>query len=435
MLNKCFQSIVFCFLLNNSVVSFSDECKAGFSTKAFPNFLVMPIERLSLFPYEHRAKMTLELRENLKKAGIVYLGDLIAKTPEEVLEILGLKESALPLINKKLTQWGLELGMNIDWPEERQQVETMVNILNPKLQLFPIFTYSIKRLHFSSMSHHERIIKALKTKSIFYIGDLVGNTPDELLRIPGIGKASVEEIERALAEENLHLGMNINWPKDRQQVETMVIQWNPGDLEQPVLYDFLDILNLSSPLIHTLKKAGIIYIGDLVGKTPAEILKITGIEQAELAEIEQKLSEKGFHLNMNIIWPANRERLDKIAEKRKKEGPLTLQVPPRFLINLIDDFIFSNKIKEILKNNNVLYMGDLVRKTPEEILKIVGIEQAELAEIEILLKNWELELGMNIIWPTEREQVEALVKKALNSQQWPPFFLLFHQAPKKQIKN
>lgn len=386
--------------------------------------LAHPIERLNLFPYESRARMTPELRENLKKAGVIYLGDLIAKTPEEILKILALKKSALPSINRKLFQWGLQLGMNIKWPKDRQQVEMLVYSLNPRQIFFPLFLQSIRRLDFSSHQHHERITRALKQENISYLGELITKTADELLNIPGIGEASVKKIKRALAKKSLRLGMNIDWPKDRQQVEAMVIQWNPDDLEQPTLHDRLNTLSFPNSLINSLGKANIIYIGDLVGKTSEKLLKVKGIGQAELIEIEKKLSERGFHLNMSIIWPSNRNQLNKMAERRQKSF-FPFQIPDRSLITSIDIYKdLPEKTKKFLRDNNILYLGDVVIKTPEELLSLKGFEEIHLSEIKTFLEGWNLELGMNILWPTEREQVEKLVRKARDPKHWPPVFLL-----------
>lgn len=58
-----------------------------------------------------------------------------------------------------------------------------------------------------------RSANCLKAESITYIGDLVQRTEVELLKIPNLGKKSLNEIKDVLAQRNLSLGMRVaNWP-------------------------------------------------------------------------------------------------------------------------------------------------------------------------------------------------------------------------------
>jgi len=58
-----------------------------------------------------------------------------------------------------------------------------------------------------------RSANCLKAENIYYLGDLVRRTENELLKTPNLGKKSLNEIKELLSSKNLSLGMHIeNWP-------------------------------------------------------------------------------------------------------------------------------------------------------------------------------------------------------------------------------
>ena len=58
-----------------------------------------------------------------------------------------------------------------------------------------------------------RSANCLKAESIYYIGDLVQKTENELLKTPNLGRKSLTEIKSILASRSLSLGMKLeNWP-------------------------------------------------------------------------------------------------------------------------------------------------------------------------------------------------------------------------------
>ena len=55
----------------------------------------------------------------------------------------------------------------------------------------------------------------LKAENIFYIGDLILRTENDLLKTPNLGKKSLTEIKDILATKGLSLGMRLeNWPPE-----------------------------------------------------------------------------------------------------------------------------------------------------------------------------------------------------------------------------
>jgi len=58
-----------------------------------------------------------------------------------------------------------------------------------------------------------RSANCLKAENIYYIGDLVQKTENELLKTPNLGKKSLTEIKSVLASRSLSLGARLeNWP-------------------------------------------------------------------------------------------------------------------------------------------------------------------------------------------------------------------------------
>ena len=58
-----------------------------------------------------------------------------------------------------------------------------------------------------------RSANCLKAENIYYIGDLIQRTENELLKTPNLGRKSLNEIKEVLAAHGLTLGMRLeNWP-------------------------------------------------------------------------------------------------------------------------------------------------------------------------------------------------------------------------------
>jgi DNA-directed RNA polymerase subunit alpha len=78
---------------------------------------------------------------------------------------------------------------------------------------------------------------------------------------------------------------------------------------QPLSLKKVDELELSVRSANCLKNDNIIYIGDLVGKTEAEMLRTPNFGRKSLNEIKEVLSSMGLRLGMDI--PAGRPRISR----------------------------------------------------------------------------------------------------------------------------
>jgi len=87
------------------------------------------------------------------------------------------------------------------------------------------------------------------------------------------------------------------------------------DLEfNPLLLKKVDELELSVRSANCLKNDNIVYIGDLIQKTEAEMLRTPNFGRKSLNEIKEVLTTMGLHLGMDIIdWPP--ENIEDLAKK------------------------------------------------------------------------------------------------------------------------
>jgi hypothetical protein len=77
----------------------------------------------------------------------------------------------------------------------------------------------------------------------------------------------------------------------------------------PALLKKVDELELSVRSANCLKNDNIVYIGDLIQKTEAEMLRTPNFGRKSLNEIKEVLAQMGLHLGMEV--PAGRRRTSK----------------------------------------------------------------------------------------------------------------------------
>ena len=83
----------------------------------------------------------------------------------------------------------------------------------------------------------------------------------------------------------------------------------------------------------------------------------------------------------------------------------------RNLLRKVDELELSVRSANCLKNDNIVYIGDLVQKTEQEMLRTPNFGRKSLNEIKEVLASMGLGLGMTVTgWPPEN--IEELAKKA-----------------------
>jgi len=83
----------------------------------------------------------------------------------------------------------------------------------------------------------------------------------------------------------------------------------------------------------------------------------------------------------------------------------------RNLLRKVDELELSVRSANCLKNDNIVYIGDLVQKTEQEMLRTPNFGRKSLNEIKEVLATMGLSLGMTVPeWPPEN--IEDLAKRA-----------------------
>jgi DNA-directed RNA polymerase subunit alpha len=96
-----------------------------------------------------------------------------------------------------------QLSVIVDLKGEVRELE-----VEPEIEVDSIYLRPVDELELTVRSAN-----CLKAEQIYYIGDLVQRTENELLKTPNLGKKSLTEIKEVLAQRGLSLGMKLeNWP-------------------------------------------------------------------------------------------------------------------------------------------------------------------------------------------------------------------------------
>ena len=116
-----------------------------------------------------------------------------------------------------------------------------------------------------------------------------------------------------ILQDQLQIFVNFEEP------ETVVAKEEEPELEfNAALLKKVDELELSVRSANCLKNDNIVYIGDLIQKTEAEMLRTPNFGRKSLNEIKEVLVQMGLHLGMEIPnWPP--ENIDELAKKYESQ--------------------------------------------------------------------------------------------------------------------
>jgi DNA-directed RNA polymerase subunit alpha len=112
-----------------------------------------------------------------------------------------------------------------------------------------------------------------------------------------------------ILQDQLNVFVNFDEPRKEVTAETIPdLAFNPAFLKK------VDELELSVRSANCLKNDNIVYIGDLVQKTEAEMLRTPNFGRKSLNEIKEVLAQMGLHLGMEVPgWPP--ENIEELAKR------------------------------------------------------------------------------------------------------------------------
>ena len=112
-----------------------------------------------------------------------------------------------------------------------------------------------------------------------------------------------------ILQDQLSVFVNFEEPtKEKTQDSVPELAFNPALLKK------VDELELSVRSANCLKNDNIVYIGDLIQKTEAEMLRTPNFGRKSLNEIKEVLAQMGLHLGMDVPnWPP--ENIDDLAKR------------------------------------------------------------------------------------------------------------------------
>ncbi|QNT77302.1 DNA-directed RNA polymerase subunit alpha [Entomobacter blattae] len=113
-----------------------------------------------------------------------------------------------------------------------------------------------------------------------------------------------------------------------------------------------------------------------------------------------RILQDQFQLFINFDEPKPAQ-----AEEQHDDLPFN-----RNLLRKVDELELSVRSANCLKNDNIVYIGDLVQKTEQEMLRTPNFGRKSLNEIKEVLTSMGLSLGMTVpAWPPEN--IEDLAKR------------------------
>ena len=112
-----------------------------------------------------------------------------------------------------------------------------------------------------------------------------------------------------IVQDQLSVFVNFEEPKKEQTFERQ-----PELVFNAALLKKVDELELSVRSANCLKNDNIVYIGDLIQKTEAEMLRTPNFGRKSLNEIKEVLASMGLHLGMDVPgWPP--ENIEELAKR------------------------------------------------------------------------------------------------------------------------
>jgi DNA-directed RNA polymerase subunit alpha len=254
--------------------------------------LTLNLKQIRLKLYSDQPKT---IRLEAVGEGEVHAGDILSDdtvhiiNPEQILATLS-KEAHLSL-NMKV-EWGkgyvpAELNKHEDDPIGTLALDA---VFSPVRKV----SYNITNARVGRRTDYDRLTMEIWTNGTIYPEDALAQA-SKILREQFLVFLNFEEEEKIVHEEKPQLQPQIN----------------------ENLFRSVSELELSVRSANCLKNADIKYIGELVQRSEAEMLKTKNFGRKSLNEIKEILADMDLHLGMAIPSFPTREELDRMHQERQ----------------------------------------------------------------------------------------------------------------------
>ncbi|MCX8516179.1 MAG: DNA-directed RNA polymerase subunit alpha [Alphaproteobacteria bacterium] len=126
------------------------------------------------------------------------------------------------------------------------------------------------------------------------------------------------------------------------------------------------------------------------------------VDPEDAVALAAKILQDQMSVFVNFDEPKMLEKKEKLAEE--------IPFNPN-LFKRVDDLELSVRAQNCLKNDNIMYIGDLVQKSEQDMLRTPNFGRKSLNEIKEMLNHMGLSFGMEIPkWPAP-DGIEELAKK------------------------
>ncbi len=166
---------------------------------------------------------------------------------------------------------------------------------------------------------------------------------------------------------------------------------------------------------------GLIPIDALYGPVKKVSYKVEDTREGQILDYDKltmNVETNGAVTPENAVAYAARILQDQLAlfvnfpepTVESREEPQVAPAFNRHLLRKVDELELSVRSANCLKNDNIVYIGDLIRKTEAEMLRTPNFGRKSLNEIKEVLAQMGLYLGMEIPdWPPEN--IEEMAKR------------------------
>ena len=372
--SRCFYFIFSLFFLSSAQANSLPGGTQTHSSQGECYYLFKNKKAHTLLQSIDSLKFSTQTKNILKQANILYHIDLVTKTKEELRNIPQIGEIRLAEIERALSKEKLQLDMETN--KEAEKLSNLFREFTPKLDI-ALLIQPIEVLDFSTQTWF-----ALKSEKINYLVELLMLKSKEEL---SFGSGNLIELEKILSENGLFLGMDTGISSE-QLKDLIAVLTDKTDLDASLWVQPIFRLELSSETRKAMERLDILYIGELVTKTRGELLGTRHFRIDMLYEVERKLTERALYLGMDIGMGS--KRLNRLIREKG------FQLISSMVTQTIDKLYLTWETQEACRKAGIIYIGDLLVKTEEELLVSPEFKIKNIDEIKKMLSSLNLHLGM-----------------------------------------